>query len=109
MACLRNNELIQFAIMPQIDSAKKALRQSLKRRDVNRRFKKTLKEAQKKYITKPTEEGLKLAFSLLDKAVKKNIIPKNRAARNKSRLSKLIGGEKKKTAVKSKGTKAKKM
>lgn len=90
MACLRNNELIQFAIMPQIDSAKKALRQSLKRRKKNQSFKKILKEAEKKYLTKPTEKGLRLVFSLLDKATKKHIIHKNKAARLKSNFSKKI-------------------
>jgi len=86
--------------MPQIDSAKKALRQSLKRRDANRRFKKALKEAQKKYLVKPTEEGLVRVFSLLDKAVTKHIIHRNKANRNKSALSKKISGEKKKTKSK---------
>jgi len=93
--------------MPQIVSAKKALRQSLKRRKKNQSFKKTLKEVEKRYLAKPTEKGLRLVFSLLDKAVKKHLIHKNKVARLKSNFSKKISQEgkfvsKKKTGKKSK-------
>jgi small subunit ribosomal protein S20 len=93
--------------MPQIASAKKALRQSLKRKKSNQSFKKLLKDLEKKYLSKPTEEGLRRVFSALDKAVKKNLVHKNKAARVKSNLCKKIVTVKKK--VEKKVTKGKKM
>lgn len=53
-------------------------------------LKKTLKKFQGLVLEKKLEEAkqlLKVAFSKLDKAAKKGIIPKNRADRKKSRLS----------------------
>jgi len=76
--------------MPVIKSAKKKLRQDKKRAIVNsllrKEFKVAIKEAQKS----KTPEKNKKAVVLVDKAVKKNLIHKNKAARIKSRLSKLI-------------------
>jgi ribosomal protein S20 len=75
--------------MPVIKSAKKKLRQDIKREKVNnllrRGFKTAIKEAQKS----KTPEKIKKAVVLVDKAVKKNLIHKNKAARIKSSLSKL--------------------
>jgi len=75
--------------MPVIKSAKKKLRQDIKREKVNnllrRGFKTAIKEAQKS----KTSEKIKKAVVLVDKAVKKNLIHKNKAARIKSSLSKL--------------------
>ncbi|PIS08935.1 hypothetical protein COT75_04255 [Candidatus Beckwithbacteria bacterium CG10_big_fil_rev_8_21_14_0_10_34_10] len=39
---------------------------------------------------KPSKENLKEVYSYLNRAVKKNIIHKNKASRLKSRLSKLL-------------------
>lgn len=49
-----------------------------------------LKKSIKKATTTPTSENLSKAFSSLDKAAKKGLIPKGRADRKKSRLSKKL-------------------
>jgi small subunit ribosomal protein S20 len=85
--------------MPVIKSAKKKLRQDKKRTRANEKtedlFKKLIKQAKKS----PTEKNVKMAISVVDKAAKKNIIHKNKAARIKSSLSKL-GKTKKQPEVK---------
>lgn len=84
--------------MPVIKSAKKKLRKDKKRELVNKAlktlFKKTVKLAEKT----PTEANIRKAVKIIDKTAKKNIIHKNKAARLKSKLSKLTKG--KKTVVK---------
>lgn len=76
--------------MPIIKSANKKLRQDKKRTLRNKRleslFKKMVKDAKKN----PSKENLQKAASITDKAAKKNIIHKNKAARIKSSLSKLV-------------------
>lgn len=76
--------------MPVIKSAKKKLRQDKKRtlqnKSLENLFKKMVKEAQKN----PSKENIQKAVSVVDKAAKKNIIHKNKAARIKSSLSKLL-------------------
>ena len=83
--------------MPKIKSAKKALRQSEKRRAVNAKrkvdLKKVLKEYKKLLEAKDKEKAkdtLKLVYKKLDKAAKVNLIKKNTASRMKSRLSKKL-------------------
>lgn len=83
--------------MPIIKSAKKALRQSLKRRTRNIQkkgaIKSLLKEVKKLISLKKIEEAKKLlpqTYKLLDKAAKTGLIKKNTAARKKSRMTKLI-------------------
>ena len=75
--------------MPVIKSAKKKLRQDKKRTEANKRlenlFKKLVKQAKKS----PTEKNIRDAISAVDKASKKHIIHKNKAARIKSALAKL--------------------
>ncbi len=82
--------------MPIITSAKKALRQSFRKKAVNDRVKKTLKEAIKKVEKlvhdKKLVEAKKLvsaAYSVIDKAAKKGVIKPNTANRKKARLSKI--------------------
>lgn len=82
--------------MPITRNAKKALRVSLRRKAVNDRVKKGLKEGFKKteklVATKQIKEakaGLSSAYSAIDKAVKSGVIKKNTAARKKSRLSRM--------------------
>jgi small subunit ribosomal protein S20 len=75
--------------MPVIKSAKKKLRQDIKREKVNDLLRKTLKVSLKDAQKSKTAEKIKKAVILTDKAVKKNLIHKNKAARIKSRLSKL--------------------
>lgn len=70
-------------------SAKKALRQSVTRREKNRDWKDKLKEAIKKAETEKTPAAVSFAYKIADKSAKKHIIKANKAARIKSKLSKL--------------------
>jgi len=83
--------------MPIIKSAKKALRQAKRRQDKNRKWKDAVRGAvktvEKAVVAKKTDAAIKaipLAYKTIDKAAKKHILTKNRAARMKSRLTKLI-------------------
>ena len=83
--------------MPITKSAKKALKQSKKRRTRNlRRFstmREIIKQIKKLVEENKKEEALKLlpsAYKSIDKAAKNNVIEKNTAARKKSRLTKLV-------------------
>lgn len=83
--------------MPIIKSAKKALRQSLKRRERNLKRKASLQKALKNFSRLIKAKKLDEAKNYfpqvqkaLDKAAKQNIIKKNTAARKKSRLSKVF-------------------
>jgi len=87
--------------MPIKESAKKASRQNQKRRAANlqkkRRIKDLLKEVKSLVSQKKSKEAKKLlpkAYKILDKAAKKGIIKKNTASRQKSRITKLVGGNK---------------
>jgi small subunit ribosomal protein S20 len=70
-------------------SALKALRRDRRRRQVNKLIRSRLKMALKKAKQNPTKKSLTLATSSLDRAAKKKVIHKNKAARLKSRLAKL--------------------
>lgn len=79
--------------MPQHKSAKKALRQSEKRRLRNRMFKSRVKTEIKKYLTllqagdfEKAEAQFKVAQSLLHRGVSKGIFHKNKAANKISKL-----------------------
>ncbi|MBI2514861.1 30S ribosomal protein S20 [Candidatus Wolfebacteria bacterium] len=83
--------------MPITQSAKKALRQNIRRRMRNLKRKTELKSAIKQYkkmVVAGDKEGAKKflsqVYKKLDKAAKVNSIKKNRASRLKSRLSKLL-------------------
>ncbi len=83
--------------MPIIKSAKKALRQSKKRRINNIQKKKKLKEVIKKIQSliaeKKTKEAKALlpqVYKLLDKATKTKLIKKNTGGRKKSRITKMV-------------------
>lgn len=73
--------------MPIIKSAKKAARQSVKRRENNQQIKKTIRTAVKEFKDKPTAENFKKAQSEYDKAVKKGLLKKNTASRRKAKLA----------------------
>jgi len=84
--------------MPITKSAKKALRQNIRRRTKNLSQQKTLKKTIKEYrklIADGDKEkaGLSLptVFKKIDKAAKANLIKKNKANRLKSRLSRKLG------------------
>jgi small subunit ribosomal protein S20 len=75
--------------MPVIKSAKKKLRQDKKRQKRNNFQRANFKDAVKEATKSKTAEKVRKAVSLVDKAVKKGLIHKNKAARIKSGLSKL--------------------
>ena len=83
--------------MPITSSAKKALRQSRRRRIQNLRRKEAIVSIVRK-IKKSVAAGKKdearsllpQAYKAFDKAAKRNVIHKNTAARKKSRLTKLV-------------------
>ena len=83
-------------------SAQKRTRQNLKRRMINKGLKSSLKTQYKQLIetvkNNEKEEALscsKKYISLLDNAVKKNVLHKNNANRKKSKAMKLINNIKK--------------
>lgn len=82
--------------MPNLDNAKKALRQAQKRTIANNTVKRAYKIAMKN-VTKASEKGeanvaelIVLAQKKLDKAAKKGVLKKNTAARKLSRLVKRV-------------------
>jgi len=81
--------------MPIIKSAKKKLRQDIKRRSRNRIKKDRLNKAIKTFKTKPTQENFFSLQSIIDKIVKSGLIKKNKAARLKSRFAKMVVGKEK--------------
>ena len=83
--------------MPIIKSAKKALRQNLKRQAHNAvyrlKMKTLIKEAKTLVGQQKNEEAKKMLaaiYKILDKSAKKGIIKKNTASRKKSRLALLF-------------------
>lgn len=86
--------------MPVTKSAKKALRRDRRRTVVNLRLKRKVKVALKTARQKPTPKNIQAAYSALDRAAKKHVLPKNKAARLKSRLIKLAKKTKKQTPLK---------
>lgn len=89
--------------MPITSSAIKSLRKSKKNALRNTFFKKKMKDAIKalqKFVgagEKSDADVRKMAsetVSLIDRAAKKNLIHKNKAARKKSQISELIGESK---------------
>lgn len=81
--------------MPKIKSAKKALRQTIKRTKQNRLVKIQLKTA----LKKATAGNLSKVQALIDKAAKKGVIHANKAGRFKSQLMRKLGVPKKSTKV----------
>ncbi len=77
--------------MPILKHAKKKLKQDKKRTERNKLVKVAFKKAVKKARETKTPKSLSEAFKAIDKAAKANIFHKNRAARIKSSLSKLVG------------------
>jgi len=76
--------------MPIIQSAKKKMRQDKKRTQRNKIKKDNVKALIKNMRREPNAEALSKLSSALDKSVKTKFIHPNKAARLKSRLSKLI-------------------
>lgn len=81
-------------------SALKAHRQSLKRRESNRRYKTRLRRALKAVRTaidagqrEQAAAALRQTISLIDRLASKGIIHRNTAARYKSRLARRLAGQ----------------
>lgn len=88
--------------MPIKKSAKKALRQSKKRRARNLGRKKKIKDLTKEIRNLISQKKIKEAkallpqiYKILDKAAKVGTIKKNTASRKKSRITKLVNTAKK--------------
>lgn len=82
--------------MPRIESAKKALRVSNRKRVFNDARRKTAKESVKAVAKLVKEDKkadakkmLSVAYKAIDKAAKRGVISKSAAARKKSKLSKM--------------------
>ena len=73
--------------MPIIQSAKKRVRVARKAAVRNSKTKRSLKSALKTFAKMPDSKALSEAHSELDKAVKKGVIHKNKAARLKKRAA----------------------
>lgn len=76
--------------MPILPSAKKALRASRRKAQVNRQIRSQVKTVRDRVEAEPTQENLQTAYSTIDKAVKKNVFHQNKGARIKSQLAKLV-------------------
>ena len=76
--------------MPVIAQASKKLRHDAVRTRQTTLVREAVRSAVKAARKSPTKKTLTQAFRSLDKAAKHNIIHKNKAARLKSRLSKLL-------------------
>jgi small subunit ribosomal protein S20 len=86
--------------MPHTSSAKKRLRQNLKRREHNRSVKKGIKVEVKKFLAavktgtpEQAREEFKLVTKRLDKAAGKKVLHRNTAARRKSRMAKMLNAK----------------
>lgn len=72
-------------------SAKKAYRQSLRKKVFNDKRKKALREGVKVMrVSKGDAAAASAAFQAIDKALKRGLIHKNTAARRKAAVSKLL-------------------
>jgi small subunit ribosomal protein S20 len=89
--------------MPHLKSAKKRMRQTLKRRDHNRAVKKALKKQLKTVFELANDKAanadaikkeVTAAVKKLDKAAAKRVIHPNLAARKKSQIARLINARK---------------
>jgi len=86
--------------MPRTKSAKKALRQTVRRREVNLLREKKLKDTVKKFKKLVIGEAkadaqalLSETYKTIDKMAKVNFIKKGKANRMKSRLAKKLGSK----------------
>lgn len=81
--------------MPVTKTAKRALRSSKIKRVVNNAIRAKLAIAIRLAEKTPNKTNIKRATSEADKAAKKNVLHNNKAAKIKSRLSKLASGNRK--------------
>lgn len=83
--------------MPIIKSAKKRMRQNIKRRARNFPIRSELKTTYKKALElindgkiEEAQKFMSFAYSIIDTAVKKKVLHKNTAARRKSNIAKAL-------------------
>ncbi len=83
--------------MPNTKTAQKRMKTSLKRAERNKSVKTQVKSSIRRYQSalesnniEDAKKFLSTAFKNLDKAVSKNIIHKNNAARKKNQLSRML-------------------
>lgn len=83
--------------MPTTKAAAKALRQSADRQKRNLAVKRTIKDRIKHFRkavaagnATAAQEAFRAFVKMIDRAAQKRVIPRNRAARKKSRLAKLL-------------------
>jgi small subunit ribosomal protein S20 len=95
--------------MPVTKTAKRALRVSERNKRVNDRIRANLEIAIRMAKKQRSQKAVREAISLVDRAAKKSVIHKNKAARIKSSLDKLINtrGTKLKKTSKGKTSKSK--
>lgn len=91
--------------MPILKHAKKKLKQDKKRTIKNKKIKETYKLLVKKAKEKNSPASISKAFQAVDKAAKKNVLSKNKAAHLKSSLNKKSDSEKPAAPVAKKATK----
>jgi len=82
--------------MPITKSAKKALRQNVKRNERNKKYKNKIKNLTKRAMAFAQEENknelkkiMPLIYKALDKAAKTGVLKKNTASRRKSKMARL--------------------
>ncbi|MFA5136301.1 MAG: 30S ribosomal protein S20 [Patescibacteria group bacterium] len=84
--------------MPNIQSAKKKMRKDVKRTKQNFVYQNSIKKAMQSVNKLKGKEGsqerIKKAVALIDRAAKRKVIHKNKAARLKSRVMKLTSVKK---------------
>lgn len=80
--------------MPVTKTAKRALRSSKRKEGVNSLIRANLEAAVRIAKKKKASGDILKAISLADRAVKKNVIRKNKASRIKSTLAKLLPSKK---------------
>lgn len=76
--------------MPILKNAQKALRVAKKKTTINQVVKSRMKTMVDIVKKTPSQESLSKAFSAVDRSVKNHLIHKNKAARVKAQLSKLV-------------------
>ena len=91
--------------MPVTKTAKRAQRSSKKKLSVNTAVRKNLEVALRLAKKGKSQEKILKAISLVDRAAKKHVIHKNKAAHIKSVLSKLLSGKKATRKISKKKTK----
>ena len=104
LICYYNNFYINITSVANNKSAKKRIQIAERNRLINKSYKSTVRTLTKKtlencenYKKTPNDDNKNLvqlslnkAFSLIDKAVKKNVLHKNNGANKKAKINKLV-------------------